>query len=600
MYAPVRQHEFVAWDDPSYITENPRVAAGLTWEGVRWAFTTAHMANWHPLTWLSHMMDVQLFGLNAGAHHLVNLLFHVLNALLLFALLHRLLSRAPAALGISGFAAGLFALHPLHVESVAWVAERKDVLSALFFLLATLAYLGYARRPNGFRYASVLGLFALGLMAKPMVVTLPFVLLLLDLWPLRRLPWTNGAERPSGWQVLRTQQAAMLRLALEKLPLFGLAAASSALTIWAQQSGGAVAALEAFPLTLRLQNAVVSYVAYLGKTLWPAQLAAFYPYPDSLSGGLVAGSVLLLLAISYGSVRFFPRFPCFAVGWFWYVGMLLPVIGVVQVGGQPLADRYTYLPLIGIFLLLSCGMAALSQRWRPARAALLPAGAAILLACAVVARGQVSHWRNSIALWEHALRVTENNFTAHANLGHALLRAGRVAEAAAQYTAALRLRPDFADAHQGLGVALAKQENWRQAVAHYEAALRVRPQWAEVHNYLGAALAKQEQFGQAIAHYEEALRLRPDFADARNNLGAALASQGKYEQALRVFLEALRIKPAADVYYNVATMYEQLGDIPQAIGNYQAALRLDPHHSPARAALEELAGRGYSTRSSAP
>jgi Tfp pilus assembly protein PilF len=588
VYAPVWRYDFVAWDDPSYITENPYVSAGLTWRGIRWAFTTGYGANWFPLTWVSHMLDVQLFGLNAGGHHLTNVFLHILNTLLLFGLLHQWNHLRTGALGGSAFVAALFAVHPLHVESVAWVSERKDVLSTLLFLLTLQAYGRYVRHRRRGQYLVVLILFALGLMAKQMLVTLPFILLLLDIWPLGRVSLQTGSADHSGWALWRERRSVVVQLVREKIPLFVLALAFSIVTVIVQRQGGAVAALDAFPLGLRVQNALVSYLAYLGSMLWPARLAAFYPYPKSFPSWLVAGCALVLIVVSAAAIRVIRNHPYFAVGWFWYLGTLVPVIGLVQIGGQAKADRYTYIPLIGLFLVVAWGVPALLSRSKPRLLVLYPAAGIVILACAVAARSQVRQWQTSTTLWERALQVTTGNFTAHTNLGHALLREGRVPEAIAQYTEALQILPDFADAHQGLGVALAGQGKLSEAIPHYREALRLQPGSPEIHNYLGAALAGEGSIDEAVSQYTEALRIQPDFADAHNNLGAALASQGKIDAALEQFLETLRLKPTADVYYNVGTMFEKKGDLQQALRYYRNAIQLDPAHRASRTALDEL------------
>jgi len=644
VYAPVRRHGFVNFDDPQYVGENPAVAGGLTGQALRWAFTTRHAGNWHPLTWISHLLDVQLCGLDAGPHHLTSVLLHVANTALLLALLHRM----TGALFRSAFTAGLFALHPLHVESVAWVAERKDVLSGLFFMLTLWAYAAYAHHPRGSRYAVVLVLFALGLMAKPMLVTLPFVLLLLDFWPLGR-----GAHPPA-WR----------RLILEKLPLFALTVASSIVTVLVQHRAGALKGLDALPLGRRAANAAVAYVAYIGQMLWPARLAAIYPYPASLGGWAVAGAAVGLVAITVLVWRAARRHPYLPVGWLWYLGLLVPVIGLVQVGSQPMADRYTYLPLIGLFVIVAWGIPDLVAR-RPHRDVGLRAAAGlVLLGCAVTARGQVQHWRGSIPLWEHAVAATAGNYRAHHNLGHALAREGMIGEAVAHYAEALRLKPDYAEAHNNLGSALADQGRTLEAIAHYAEALRLLPDYAEAHNNLGvaltgqgkadeavrhlsealriepgravshgnlgvalarqgrldeairhlseavrlrphdadargnlavahnatgAALAEKGDLDEAIAHYAEALRLRPDLADAHANLATSLASQGKIDEAIHEFLEAIRLQPGvADLHYDAAVMLARRGRTPEAIRHLETALTLDPTHQPARRALAAL------------
>jgi tetratricopeptide (TPR) repeat protein len=539
VYASVRNHDFVNYDDDDYVTANAIVLQGLTWHGVSWALTTGQAANWHPLTWLSHMLDVELYGLDPGPHHLTNLLFHIANTLLLFGLLNRM----TRALGRSAFVAGLFAVHPLHVESVAWVAERKDVLSTLFWMLTLWAYVEYVRRPGLRRYGAVLLFFALGLLAKPILVTLPFVLLLLDFWPLGR---TGMAPNPAGgWALAGDGWTTVVRLVREKLPLLALAVASSIVTFVIHRRGGAVITLGAKPLNLRVANALISYVTYIGKMLWPAHLAVFYPYAQSLPVGWVAGAFLVLMGISIAVIRAAPRRPYLLVGWLWYLGTLVPVIGLIQVGDQAMADRYTYIPLIGLFIVVAWGVPELLGRWplRIRRIALPAAAGVVILACAIAARAQAQYWEDSTTLWTHALAVTSRNNIAHNNLGVSLAEQGKLDEAIAHYSEALRIKPDYANAHNNLGAALADRGKPDEAIAHYSEALRIRPDYADAHLNIGVSLAEQGKLDEAIAHFTEALRIKPDSAKAHNDLGVALASQGKLDEAIAHFTEALRIKP---------------------------------------------------------
>ena len=555
VYAPVWNYGFVNWDDPPYVTENPHVLGGLTWQGVAWAFTTEQTGNWHPLTWLSHMLDVQLYGMNAGGHHLTNLLLHIATTILLFGLLHRM----TGALGRSAFVGGLFAVHPLHVESVAWVAERKDVLSTLLWMLTLWAYVGYVRRPRLGRYLVVFLLFALGLMAKPMLVTLPFVLLLLDVWPLNRM--SLGADSPgrSGLALLWDQRSVVLRLVWEKLPLLALTVASSIGTFVVQRRGGAVFGLDTIPLSLRAGNALVSYVEYIGKMLWPAGLAVLYPYPRSLPGWWVAGAILGLIGGSLAVIWAARRHPYLPVGWLWYLGTLVPVIGLVQVGNQAMADRYSYVPLLGLFLMVGWGIPELLAHW-PDRSRALPAAAVVaILACAITAGGQVQYWKSSIALWGHTLEVTTENSVAHNFLGNALANDGKISE----------------------------------AIVHYSEALRIKPDFVETHNNLGIALGVQGKSNEAMAHFSEALRINPRFEVAHNNLGVALANQGRIDEAIREFLEALRIAPdQADWHYYVAVMFNKKGETSEAIRHLEATLKLNPKHEEARRMLDNLTSQG--------
>ena len=564
-YWPVGQHEFINFDDPAYVTENVHVTDGLTAAGVRWAFTSGHAGNWHPLTWLSHMTDVELFGVQSGRHHLVNVALHVLSAVLLFWLFLRLTQqRWPSV-----FVAGVFAVHPLHVESVAWIAERKDVLSACLFMLTLHAYVSYVRRPQASRYMVLITVFALGLMAKPMVVTTPFVLLLLDYWPLKRL------QRSEGWRAV----------VAEKLPLVAMAAASSAVTYIVQSQAGAVRTFDVLPFSVRLANAVVSYVGYLVKAFWPAALAPIYPYPLNRSWLLVAGAALLIGAITTVVILLRRSRPYLAVGWFWFIGMLVPVIGLIQVGSQPIADRYAYLPLVGISVAVAWGLRGLVAGKPVAERAVSLAAAVAIVALAVVAHRQVTYWRTSEALWQHAIAVVPGNYRAHANLGQVLAELGQYDAAIAQEREAIRIKSDFADAHHYLGSALLDAGKVDEAVVALREALRLRPRYVAAHNSLGLALAAQQKSAEAAEHFEEARRLSPDFAPAHGNLGVALANQGKIDEAIAALSEAVRLQPqSAHAHTNLARAYTDRGRrrlsdraTAEALRDFEAAIDVQPN-----------------------
>jgi protein O-mannosyl-transferase len=581
VYAPVQHHEFVNFDDPQYVRDNAVVRDGLSGHALTWALTTGHAGNWHPLTWLSHQLDVELFGLDAGRHHLTSVALHLANTLLLFGLL----LRTTGALFRSGFVAGLFALHPLHVESVAWIAERKDVLSLLFFLLTLWAYLAYVGQPRGRRYALVVLLFTLGLMAKPMLVTVPLVLLLLDFWPLGR-----AKARPS-WR----------RLIIEKLPLVALAIASSLVTVVVQQRAGAIKGLDLLPLSRRLATAALAYVWYAAKVVWPTRLAALYPYPAASPSWQVLGAVALLAAVTLLVLRAAPRHPYLPLGWLWYVVTLVPVLGLVQVGSQPWADRYTYVPAIGLFIVVAWGSVDLLAGWGHRNLVLAAAAGVVLGACALAARRQAGYWRDSVALWEHALEVTTANYRAESNLAHALAGQRRLEEAAAHYRAALRINPGFAEAHNNLGLVLADQGKVSEAMTHYADAVRALPDYLEAHNNLAVALAGEGRNGEAIRHFAEAVRIDPTVAVAHNNLGAALAREGRLDEAVRELAEALRLDPGyAEARTNLAVAHNGLGAAladqgrpDDAIGHYAEALRLQPALADAHANLAQaLAGKG--------
>lgn len=512
VFWPVLHHDFVNYDDDVYVTENPKVRAGLTVDGLRWAWTTSHAANWHPLTWISHMLDSEIFGLDPGGHHLTSLILHALNGVLLFLVL----SRTTGAMWRSALVAVLFVIHPLHVESVAWVAERKDLLSTSFGLLALLAYARHAESPRPARLTWVFLLLALGLTAKPMLVSFPFVLLLLDYWPLRR-------SRDESWR----------RLVIEKLPLFGLAAVSGVVTVAVQRAGGALGSTELYPLGARIPNAIVSCVEYLRKTVWPADLAVFYPHPGSAwEPWRVAVAATLVAAVSVLAVRLRRQQPWLLTGWLWYLVTLAPVIGLIQVGQQALADRYTYLPLIGVFT----GIVWIVPDLRSRRALAVTAGiaAAVMIATlGVAARAQVGHWRDSVALFRHALEVTENNHIAHNSLGVALSRLGREPEAMEHYREALRVRPGDADAHYNLGLSLAEQGRTDEALEHFLSAARSRPGFVKAHYNCGTLLAERGQWEQAVAHLRKVVEFDPGYAEAHYNLGAALYFRGRYAEAWR-------------------------------------------------------------------
>ena len=544
LFWQVQNHGFVNLDDDLYVTANRRVQAGLTIDGIVWAVTTTHASNWHPLTWLSHMVDCDLFGLNPGAHHFTNLLLHLANTLLLFLVFHRM----TRALWPSAFVATLFAVHPLHVESVAWIAERKDLLSTFFWLLTMGLYLQYVKRPRYTRYLLVFLSFSLGLMAKPMLVSLPFVLLLLDYWPLGRLQFVSSSlatQSDPGKSVhFWSRRSLMLRLVLEKMPLLGLATVSSIVTFLAQRSGGALESLNTIPLNVRLANAFVAYARYLEKTFWPHDLAVFYPHPGrSLPIWQVAGAVLLLLCITVLVLRTLRSRPYLTTGWLWYLGTLVPVIGLVQVGAHAMADRYTYIPLIGLFIVMAWGLSDTLARWPHRRAALATLTAGLLVAFMICSRIQVRYWQNSTALFQHTLNVTTNNWLAHNNMGNALARQGRLGEAANHYSQALDIRPNDPMAHNNLGITLAEKGRLDEAVAHYSEALCIDGEFAAAYYNLGNALVQRGEFKKAMASYVKAVEIKPQFAEAHNNYAMVLAKQGKLDDAVSHFEEALRIKP---------------------------------------------------------
>jgi tetratricopeptide (TPR) repeat protein len=560
IYAPSWNYGFLHYDDPLYVSENIEVSRGLTGQGVLWAFTTGHSANWHPLTWLSHMLDVQIYGMHAEYHRLTNVLLHLANSLLLF----WVLCRATGSWGRSAIVAALFAVHPLHVESVAWVSERKDVLSTFLWVLTFYAYINYARHPILRRRAAVIVIFALGLMAKPMLVTLPFTLLLFDIWPLHRVSLESGQ-----WRV-------WLQLIREKIPLFALSAASGIVAVIAQWEGGTVKSFDLLPLSFRAANAATSYAVYIGKMLWPINLVAYYPYKP-VPGWLAAASLLGILIISSVVIRYARRFPYLLVGWLWYLCTLLPVIGLIQVGAQSKADRYTYLPLVGLFIVVSWGIPAVFQGRRHLTITLRVAAGILICVLTIAARNQVEYWKNDIGLWEHALRVSPDNYFARTSLGIALAAGGDSARAIEQYNESLRTRPDFAETHNALGAALFKQGLWREAMPHYTEALRLRPEFAEAHSNMGTVLGMQGRTEEAISEFLKSLKISPHNAEVIYNLGLSLAKQGKYEEAIAQYNEALKIKPMyAEAYNELGNALLLQGKIGEAINQYIKSLGIKP------------------------
>jgi tetratricopeptide (TPR) repeat protein len=566
---PVHRYNFVDYDDHQYVTDNQHVKAGLTRDGIIWAFTTGHASNWHPLTWLSHMLDCQLFGTDPGQHHLTSLLIHTISAIVLFSVFRRM----TGAVWLSGFVAAAFALHPLHVESVAWIAERKDVLSGLFWMLTMAAYLRYVRQHSTGWYVATIFVFALGLMAKPMLVTLPFVLLLLDYWPLERLGRDNA-----------------VRLVVEKTPLFILSAISSVITFVVQRSGGAVIQMEEVPIGIRAANGLISYLIYIAKMFWPSRLAAFYPYTfDKSSPWLAVFAALVVAGMSVLAVVLAGRHRYVLVGWFWYVGTLVPVIGLVQVGTQARADRYTYIPSIGISIIVAWGAAELLSKWRYRKAVLAISAAVVTAAMLLSARMQVRYWQDSLALFRRAVEVTRGNYVGHAGLGKALHARGKLDEAISQYNQALRIKPNYTIARYNLANALSRQGKKDEAIEHYREVLCTDPNNARAHNNLGNALAGQQEIDEAVIHYRRALQIEPDNPKVHNNLGSALAIKGKFDEAIACFRRALELKADdAEALYNLGYVFELQGQLDDAIEYYQRALEIKPDKANAKERLEAV------------
>lgn len=603
-YSSVGSLDFVSFDDPQYITENPQVIQGLSWPGVEWAFTTGQASNWHPLTWISHMVDLELFGLNPGPHHLVNLFLHIINTILLFTLLRQ----TTGATFRSALVAALFALHPLHVESVAWVSERKDVLSTLFLMLTLWAYALYTRNPAPGRYIAVFVLLALGLMAKPMLVTVPFVLLLLDIWPLRRVKL--GSPR----------LGLAAKLVIEKLPLFALITASSLVTLLVQHEGGAINTLNEVPLDIRLSNVLVSYVMYVAKMFWPSGLAALYPIPKSIPLWQPLAAGFVLAAVSFAVLKMLRRYPYLTVGWLWFLGTLVPVIGIVQVGSQSMADRYTYIPLIGLFIMVSWGGYDLLVRNTGKRAPVVAAVAMMIMGLGATTWFQVQYWADSKTLWKRVLAVTSNNARAHVAYGSILAKEGRHNDATKQFATAIAIQPNYAEAHGKLGVQLAESGRYEEAMFHYKEALRYKPDLGMANTNLGNALLADGRPGEALAYYEKALiqdkgdslalnamgsamdelgrvdeaislyrralEADPGLSAAHSNLAAALAGKEMYEEAIIEMSAALDIEPGnATYHYNYAVLTFNQGDIETARAHLDMALSINPDYEAAINAL---------------
>ncbi|HWW00180.1 MAG TPA: tetratricopeptide repeat protein [Candidatus Acidoferrum sp.] len=621
-FAPVLSNGFVNYDDPDYVTANPRVQRGVTSPGLVWAFRSAETGNWHPLTWLTHMSECQLFGLKPWGHHLTSLLLHAFNTVLVFLVFRRM----TGAIWRSFIVAGLFGLHPLRVESVAWVAEQKDVLSAAFGLLALWAYARYVEAvrgpqtamkhlevkrqaggdqpaekienqkskiknaPSSF-YLLSLAFFALSLMSKPMLVTLPFVLLLLDYWPLDRF---RELTTPTGNSPMTKRQsplthppARLARLVVEKVPFLVLALTSSVVTFLVQHKVGAVATLAGTPLLARLANALISYYLYLGKLVWPLHLAVFYPYPTYISLEALLGAAVLLLGVSALAVVRRQKSAWLPVGWFWFLGTLMPVIGLVQVGAQSMADRYSYFPSIGVLVVLVWSAHAITKSWRYRGIAVAAPAAVLLLTLGLLTRQQTTYWHDSGSLFRHALAVTGPNTTAYWHLGdYAFVEQATLEEAVDNYRQALKLDPSFPDAHFQLANALFKQGAGEEAIREYQEALRCRPVWARAHNNFGFVLERMGRLDEAIAHLQEAVRLDPASAEAQSNLGRALYRKGALEESINHLQRAIGLNPGvAEIHDTLGIALEATGRQDAALREFQEAVRLKPDFARAHFSL---------------
>ena len=641
-YLQVIHFDFAGYDDELYVTENLHVQKGISPEGIKWAFTTFNSANWHPLTWLSHMLDCELYGLDPSGHHWTNIEFHIANTVLLFLVLFMMTK----GLWKSAFVAALFALHPLHVESVVWVAERKDVLSTFMFLLTLAAYYCYVKKSSYKIYLLVIVCFSLGLMAKPMLVTLPFVLLLLDFWPLNRLKIKNDSDFQSD-STREDDFGIKYRIILEKIPLFILVLISCILTFLAQIGGSAVTPLKALSLNSRMANALVSYVNYVYKGIWPHKLAVFYPHPgNALPAWQIFGAALLIVTGCFFAVRAWKQYPYIAVGLFWYLGTLVPVIGLVQVGNQAMADRYTYIPLIGLFIVVTWGVSDLFNNWHYRKSFFGTSAVILIVAMTWATYSQLRYWKTPISLFEHTVKVTKDNFKAQMNLGTAIASVDPD-KAIFHYNEALKIKPDYTpalynlgnvlvekgrvdeavndyfDALNNLGIALANIGDYDQAVTYFKRVLKIDPQKtdarinlanvlflqlkpdeaisqyrkilqtdsenADVHYNLACVLSAQKKYDEAMLHYKETLRIDPEYSKAYYNLGNILLNHGKVKEAITCFAEVIKFSPDYVQAYNmVGCILFRQGKFNKAKVFFLEAVQIDPNYSEARKNLETL------------
>ncbi len=577
VYWQVLDNDFVLFDDDAYVIKNEHVHKGVTFNGLTWAITSSYASNWHPLTWVSHMLDCQLYGLNPKGHHLTSLLLHVANTLLLLLILVRM----TGSLWQSSFVAALFAIHPLHVESVAWVAERKDVLSTFFMMLTLWIYTIYAKKGGLKRYLLVVLFFVLGLMSKPMLVTLPLVLLMLDFWPLGRLSQIElTGQHTDG-------MSNIFRLLWEKVPFFALAAGSSVVTFIAQKNTGAMELQRTVFLQARIINTFVAYTEYMLNMIWPVKLAILYPHPGNslpLWKSVVAGLVLVLITILV--IRKARKIPYLAVGWLWYVVTLIPVIGIVQVGSQAMADRYTYTTLIGLFVIIAWGANDLLSKQLYRKKCLGSLAAIILTVLMVLTWKQVGYWENSITLFKHTLKHTSNNYNIQNNLGIALKEQGRTKEAIEHYLQALRSNPGYVKAYYNLSNAYAERGDTKKAIETCKQAIRINPDIANIHYNLGVVYGGLGKYEEAAEAFKQVIRIDPDYLQALYNLGGVYSGLGKYREAIEAFMQVVRIDPDyALVRNNLGIAYGALGKYKEATEAFQQAIRIDPDYADAHLSL---------------
>ena len=552
-YWQLPSHEFLSFDDYGYIIKNTHVHEGITWKNILWTFSNTDFGYWHPLTWMSHMLAFQLFGPNPSMHHLMNLFLHISNTLLLFFVLKRM----TGALWQSAFVAAVFALHPLNVESVAWISERKNVLSTFFWMLTILTYVRYTEQPNFYRYLLILFVFVLGLMSKPMLVTLPFVLLLLDYWPLNRFKFYQSTAVDHGFSpaaLTEIRRLPVLHLVLEKIPFLFLSAVCIYLSNLSIQHPGVAISTASVPLKLRIANALVSYVGYIKKMVWPFNLAVYYPFPKTVPMWEVLVAVLFLTGVTFLAFRWITAKPYFAVGWLWYVGTLVPGIGLVQAGLWPaMADRFAYVPLIGLFICITWGGAEFIGRRHYGKAVFIAIPAIIASILMIMTWVQLGYWQNGITLFTHNLCVTPKNSLAYYELGNAFEQHGYFDKAMSNYSKALKINPNYADAHNNLGYILAYQKHYKEAIDHYKEALRIKPSYSEAHNNLGTAFLFQGNEKEAVYHYYKALKNNPKYAGAYYNLGKVFANHANIEKAIIFYKKALELNPEmTQALYNLS------------------------------------------------
>jgi tetratricopeptide (TPR) repeat protein len=590
VYWQVHSHEFLNFDDTTYVSSNPIVSLGLTLKGFLWALSFSNRTYWHPVTWLSHMLDVELFGLNSGMHHIMNMCLHTLNSLLLFVFLRSVTGSSWR----SAFVAALFALHPINVDSVAWLAERKNLLSSFFWMLSLIIYIYYIKRPGILRYSGLLCVYSLGLLSKPTIMTLPFVFLLLDYWPLHRFEFVQKPYHQQDVKRMGTryqyQGSALYLLILEKVPLFILSLGSFFISSLSVKHGGMSISLKMVPLGLRMENAIVSYPVYLVKMLWPHHLTFFYPFPNYVPIWQVIGSLGIIFIISLLALKYFIRAPYLIMGWLWYLGTMVPMLGLVQGGLWPaIAERWAYLPFIGMYIILAWGIPDVFKGFRY-KGVVLPASAIIiLLILMTVSWRQVGYWKNVYTLNKHALDVSEKNYVAHTNLAEVLIDQDDLDGATMHCTEALKINPNYADAYNQMGVTLKKRGDLNESMKNYIKAIQIDPNNWEAYNNLGIAYIMQGQKNKGSLCLAKAIELNPENLTLYINMGNCLASQGKATEAIRIFTKAIEIKPdLVEARYSIGTILLSQGKINESIEQFRKVLAIDPSNLNARRNIASL------------